>query len=105
MSDAEIGQITFERDPMTSQHIRDAQNAEDWPEDELHVVVLNPDEITVEGTPVGLRWLYDYLWFLVRSWRAEGEQWDADVAEEMAESLWNQTGGDLPDQQRNRRVH
>lgn len=96
--------ITFKHEPIREQHIRDAQNATDWPGDELHEVVVNPDEITVEGTPTGIRWLYDFLDYLVRAWRQEGEQWDADVAEEMANTVWDAVDGDLPDQQRPRRV-
>lgn len=103
-SEAEIHQITFDRDSLTEQHIRDAQNADDFPVEVLHEVVLDPTEITVEGTPEGIRWLYDYLHYLKREWRAEGEQWDADAAEDMAKSVWEQTDGELPDQQRNRRV-
>lgn len=99
-----VHQLTFERDSITEQHIRDAQNADDWPDGELHEVTLDPGEMTVEGTPEGVRWLYDYLRYLVDAWRQEGEQWDADVAEEMAEQVWESVD-DLPDQQRNRRIH
>jgi len=46
-----VEQVCFERTSWTEQHIRDAKNADDCPSDELHEVVLDPDEITVEGTP------------------------------------------------------
>jgi len=98
-----IHHITFKREVLRKQHIRDAQNADDWPEDELHEVLVDPDEITVEGTPEGIRWLYDMLHQLKRDWRQEGEQWDADVAEDMAETIWTAVDGELPDQQRPRR--
>lgn len=99
-----IHHITFKREVLREQHIRDAQNADDWPEDELHEVLLDPDEITVEGTPEGIRWLYDILHQFKRDWRQEGEQWDADVAEDMAETIWTAVDGELPDQQRPRRL-
>ena len=73
----QIYQIGFDRTTYTEQHIRDAQNADDWPEDELQTVEVEPDEITVEGTPEGMRWLYDYFHHLKRAWRLEGEQTDA----------------------------
>lgn len=96
--------ITFKREPIREQHIRDAQRVDDWPGEELHEVVVDPDEITVEGTPEGIRWLYDMLHQLARDWKQEGEQWDADVAEEMARTVWDAVDGDLPDQQRTRRL-
>lgn len=96
-------QLTFERDSIREQHIRDAKNADDWPDDELHEVVLHPDEITIEGTLTGIRWLYDYLEHLKRAWRAEGEQWDADVAEEMATVLYDSVD-DLPERQRQKSI-
>jgi hypothetical protein len=92
-----VQQIEFERTPWTEQHITDAKNADDWPGDELHEVVIDPDEITLEGTPEGFRWLYDYLHYLKRAWRMEGEQTDADVAESMAEVLYELVD-DLPDE-------
>lgn len=100
-----VHQVTFERDSITEQHMRDAQRADDWPGGELHEVVVDPSEITVEGTPEGIRWLYDYFGYLVRAWRQEGEQWDAGVAEEMADTLWEAVDGDFPERQRNRRIH
>jgi len=99
----EIQQLTFDRDSLTEQHIRDAQNAEDWPKDDLQRVTIQPKEITIEGTPTGLRWLYDYLNYLKRAWRSDGEQFDADAAEEMAEQVWNETNGELPDRKRPRK--
>lgn len=100
----DIHQIGFERSPCTEQHIRDAQNADDWPNDELQTVDIEPDEITVEGTPKGIRWLYDFLHYLKRAWRLEGEQTDADVAESMAKTIWDLVDGDLPKQQRPRKI-
>jgi len=35
--------------------------ADEWPDDELHLVTLDPGTPTVEGTPRGIRWLYDYM--------------------------------------------
>jgi len=99
----EIYQIRFDRTPWTEQHMRDAQNAEDWPEDTLQKVTIEPDTIVVEGTPEGMRWLYDLLHHLKRAWRIEGEQTDADKAEAMAQKVWNETDGELPDQQRPRK--
>jgi len=102
MAMTEIYQINFDRTPMTEQHMRDAQNADDWPEGELHTVKIEPDKITVEGTPEGIRWVYDYLHYLKRAWRLEGEQTDADKAEEMAKTIWELTDGELPERQRPR---
>jgi len=93
----EVLQHTFERDSLVEQHIRDAQRCNDWPGDELHEVVLDPDDITLEGTPEGFRWLYDYLHYLKRAWRMDGEQTDADVAESMAEVLYEFVD-DMPDE-------
>jgi hypothetical protein len=99
-----VEQVCFERTSWTEQHIRDAKNADDCPSDELHEVVLDPDEITVEGTPAGLRWLYDYLHYLKRAWRLEGEQTDADVAQSMAEVLYGSADGLADDRQRPKEV-
>jgi len=96
--------ITWKRESEKLRHIKDAQNADDWPEDQLHEVLLDHDEITVEGTPKGVRWLYDWLHWAKRSYRAEGLQHDADVAESMAETIWEGTDGDLVDRQRKRRM-
>jgi hypothetical protein len=93
----DIQQISFERTPWTVQHIRDAKNADDWPGDELHEVTIDPDDITLEGTPQGFRWLYDYLHYLKRAWRMDGEQTDAEVAEKMAEVLYDFVD-DMPDE-------
>jgi len=99
-----VHHITFKRDSIRQQHITDAQNAEDWPAGEIHEVVVHPDEITIEGTPNGIRWLYDFLHHLKRAWRAEGEQWCADIAEDMARKIWDLTDGDLPDRQRTKQM-
>ena len=98
-----VEQVCFERTPWTEQHMIDAKNAADYPSDELHEVVLHPDKITVEGTPTGLRWLYDYLHYLKRAWRLEGEQTDADVAQSMAEVLYERLD-EMPDRQRPKEV-
>lgn len=100
----EVLQVDFEQDPFYKQHLRDATNADDYPEDEMHKVVLEPGEMTVEATPEAMRWFYDYLQYLVRAWRLEGEQWDAEAASEMASKVWHEHGDDLPDQQRPRKV-
>jgi hypothetical protein len=90
--------VSWEYGPAEQQHIRDANRADDCPDD----LSLEVDDgtVTAEGSPETIRWLYDYLHYLKRAWRQEGEQWDADVAEEMAESLHDQVDGDLPERQR-----
>lgn len=90
--------VTWEYGPIEQQHIRDANRADDCPED-LTFEVAN-GRVTATGTVESIRWLYDYLIYLQRAWRNEGEQWDADSAEEMADSLYEQVEGDLPDRQR-----
>jgi len=104
MTMTEVLQVTFNRHPLSEQHVRDTKNAQDFPADELHEVVVDPGEITVEGTPAGMRWFYDFMDHLVRAWRLEGEQWDADHAEDMADRVWEQFGDRLPDQQRAKKV-
>lgn len=94
--------VTWEYGPAEQQHIRDVNRAEDLPDDlELDV---GDGQVTATGSPETIRWLYDYLHYLKRAWRAEGEQWDADIAEEMAESLYEQVDGDLPDRQRSKQA-
>lgn len=99
-----VRHITWKRDPMKYRRIQDAQNTDDWPDNHLHEVTVDPGEITVEGTPQGIRWLYDWLHWSKRAWRAEGEQYEADVSERMAETIWEAVDGDLPERQRNRRM-
>jgi len=101
---SEVLQVDFEQDPIYKQHLRDAKNAEDFPEDGFHSVVLEPGELTVEATPEAMRWFYDYLQHLIRAWRLEGEQWDARAASEMASKVWHEHGDHLPDQQRARQI-
>lgn len=95
-------QITYEHTTHVQQHVRDANSADDCP-DELCFEVED-HEVTVSGTAEAMRWFYDYLEYLKRAWRQEGEQWDADEAEEMANELWEELGDDLPEQQRTRKV-
>lgn len=102
MSDTNHIFVTWEHGSFQGQHIRDANSAEDKPDD-LSLTVEDA-EITAEGSPETIRWLYDYLHWLKRAWRQEGEQWDADTAEEMAETLYEQVGDDLPDRQRSKEV-
>ena len=97
-------QLEFERTPLTEQHVRDAKHADDWPDGELHEVVLDPDEITIEGTPDGIRWFYDFLHHLKRAWRQEGEQWSAGAAEEMAEAVYAQVDEFPSERQRPKQV-
>jgi hypothetical protein len=94
-----IYQVSFEKDTMTSQHLRDAKQSDDWPSDDLRHVTIDTDKLTANGTAKGMRWLYDRLTDLCRAWRAEGEQWDADVAEDMAHTVW-ETVDEMPDRQR-----
>lgn len=103
MSDSGTVFFTWEYGPAEQQHIRDANRADDRPETlDLEV---SDGSVTANGPPEAIRWLYDYLHHLKRAWRQEGEQWDADAAESMAEALWEEVGGDLPEQQRTRRVN
>jgi hypothetical protein len=46
--ESEVWHITFKRELLREQHIRDAQRVDDWPDNELHEVVVDPDEITVD---------------------------------------------------------
>jgi len=102
VSDAVL-HITFKRDPTRESVIHDAQNADDWPENSLHEVVVDPGEITVEGTPEGIRWLYDWLHWAKRAHRLEEAKMEADTCERMAEIIWEAVDGDLPDRQRTRK--
>ena len=105
MSGGTVLHITFKRNPIRKGVLRDAQNADDFPEGELHEVVVDPDEITVEGTPEGIRWLYDWLHWAKRSHRQEESIQHARVCEEMADGvIWEAVDGDLPDRQRARRM-
>jgi hypothetical protein len=92
--------VSWDYGPVEQRHIRDANRAGDRPDD----LSLEVDDgtVTATGSAETIRWVYDYLHYLKRAWRLEGEQWDADVAEEMAQTLWEQTDGDLPDRQRNK---
>jgi hypothetical protein len=99
-TESAIGRLTVEwgYGMFTQQHIRDANRAVDCP-DGLEFDV-GDEVLYATGTPGQIRWLYDYLEYLKRAWRQEGEQWDADEAENMAQVLWEQVGDELPDQQR-----
>jgi len=100
----EVLHITYKRDPIRHSIIQDAQNADDFPEGDLHEVVIDPDEITVEGTPEGIRWLYVWLHWAKRAHRQEELIQHAQVCEEMAEIIWEAVDGDLSDRQRARRM-
>lgn len=104
-SDAGIHHITFKRGDIRENIMRDAKNADDWPAGRIHEVVVDPGEITVEGTPEGIRWLYDWLHWAKRAHRLEDARWEADECEAMAEIIWEAVDGDLPQRQRNRRIH
>lgn len=95
----EVLRVTFDREAIKKQHIDDTTRADDCPSD-LHAVCVEQGTITVEATHGTMRWFYDYLNHLSRAWRQEGEQWDADVAEDMAKHVWDEHGTVLPDQQR-----
>lgn len=98
-----VHHITFKRGDIKESVIEDAQRADDWPDSKLHGVVVHPDEITVEGTPDGIRWLFDWFNWAADAHRAEGGQWHGDVCESMANTIWEAVDGDLPDRQRPRR--
>jgi hypothetical protein len=95
--------LTFKRNDTRETIISDAQNADDWPDDELHEVVLDPGEITVEGTLKGMRWLYDYLEWAEDAYRLEDAKWDADECRDMADLVWEYLGPDPPERQRPRK--
>ena len=90
--------VEWDYGPVEQQHIRDVNRAEDRPDG----LTLEVDDgtVTATGTAETIRWLYDCLHHLKRAWRHEGEQWDADAAEDMAESLYEQVDGDLPERKR-----
>ena len=92
---------TFGRDPIREQHIDSALRADDLPGD-LTIVRDRPDEIIAETSAESMRWLYDYLVDTKRYWRSEGQQWDADVAEEMERSLYEQAGEEMSDRRQRR---
>jgi hypothetical protein len=94
--------VIWEYGPIEQQHIRDANRADDRPDDLTFDV--EGGEVIATGSEQSIRWLYDYLHDLKRAWRNEGEQWDADAAEEMAKSLYEQFDGNLPEQQRNKKA-
>jgi hypothetical protein len=96
--DTDRHSVTWDYGPAEQQHIRDVNRAEDRPD--TLALEVDGGTVTATGTAETIRWLYDYLHYLKRAWRHEGEQWDADAAEEMAESLYEQVDGDLPERQR-----
>ena len=94
--------VSWEYSPVVRQHIRDANRADDCPADLTFQV--KKEAVIASGSLETIRWLYDYLHHLKRAWRHEGEQWDADAAEEMAVSLYEQVDGELPDRQRTKEL-
>jgi plasmid stabilization system protein ParE len=98
---AERVSVEWEYGTFKQQHIRDANRAGDCP-DGLAFDVQD-SRIRASGSAEDIRWLYDFLHHLKRAWRHEGEQWDADAAEEMAESVYEQVD-DLPERQRNKKA-
>lgn len=96
--------LTFKRDQLRADIIADAQNDDGWEDGDLYEVVVDPDEITVEGTPEGIRWLYDWLEWVEDEHRMEGAYGYADVSSEMAETVWDVISPDPPERQRPRRI-
>lgn len=96
--------VTVENRMFRGDILKDAQNADDWPVNELHSVVLDPNKLTVEGTPEGIRWLYDWLTWADKSWRLEGQQWMAEDCNFLAEAMWKAIGEDPPERQRPREI-
>jgi len=94
--------VSWEYSPVVRQHIHDANRADDYPADLTFQV--KKEAVIASGSLETIRWLYDYLHYLKRAWRHEGEQWDADAAEEMAVSLYEQVDGELPDRQRTKEL-
>jgi len=88
MSD-QAHQLTIDRIGRYERIITDAQNADDWPTDGLHEVVLDPDEITIEGTPEGIRWLYDWLHWAKRAYRQEEALFDAGECQSLARAIYD----------------
>lgn len=100
----EVLQLNIKRISERDYVLKDAQNAEDWPENELYSVVIDPEELTVEGTPEGIRWLYDYFEWAEDEFRLEGAQWMADDCRDWADALWEVLPDDPPGRQRAREV-
>jgi len=66
-----IIQVDIEHVPEYGHRIRDAKNYDEWDEYDIHTVVLDPTEITIEGTPEAIRWLYDLMEEMQKDWRLE----------------------------------
>jgi len=99
-----IIQVNIERTEPRENRIRDAKNYDGWDDHDLHTVVLDPAEITIEGTPKAIRWLHDLMSEMMKDWRIEGEQWNADVCEYLAGVLWDEIGENPPRRQRTKRL-
>lgn len=99
-----IIQVNVENKPTYSHRIRDAKNYSEWDDYDIHTVILDPAEITIEGTPEAIRWLYDLMEEMKKEWRLEGEPANANMCQDIAEVLWDALGEDPPDRQRTRRL-
>lgn len=82
----------------------DAQDADEWPADELHLVTLDPGKTTIDATPTGIRWLYDYMEWAEDAYRLEGGEVYARACRTLADRLWEALPEDPPDKQYSRRV-
>lgn len=89
--------VTFPAIPVIKQHLDDALATADAPGD-LQVAVT-AERITATGTPETIRWLHDVCKEMGLLLRADGERRPADIAVEMADTIYNSTD-DLPPQQR-----
>jgi hypothetical protein len=96
----EVLQVTIPRKHYRKYVLDDAQNANDWPEDELHEVIVGPGELTIEGTPEAIRWLYDYMNWAADAFRLEGGEEYAKACEAIGRHLWEAISDDPPSRQR-----
>ena len=94
--DPPIFHVSFKHGRIRETILDDAQRADEYPEDDVHHVKIEPGEITVEGTPEGIRWLYDYLEWAEDAWLLDREQYYADECRAMADIIWEAVDGDLP---------
>jgi len=82
----------------------DAEQADEWPDDELHLVTLDPGAPTVEGTPRGIRWLYDYMEWAEDAYKLEDGRAYARGCRAVADKAWSELPEDPPGRQYSKRV-
>lgn len=99
-----IIQVNIPKEGEREYWINDAMRADAWDKYDIHNVTLDPAEITIEGTPKAIRWLYDWMESAAKHWRLQGEVWEARCHKDMAEILWNALPEDPPERQKNREV-